>query len=293
MKKILFCSIFAFVTSATLTLHAQSKNLWITGVFTQDIDHSCNCSNAGGLTYSYNGQQVFVVVCLDQVGGVTNGAWVTLSGTYTNSQCSGGSTLFSVNKIIDTQNGLSGTFNKTNYKCPLSNEGTLTLASGAKWDVASSKTIADGQSIKVGSFAWGVKECEGNLFQTYYIFDYSNGSSAASGSNASAGTTNNSGSRATKTLIGYFDSKQGVMHPLSMFGSNIGYFSEMQKGGETHVVCFDRLANGRDERIGGEPIRIEGYFEIKTKGPVAKGAQTTTNGADSENIFYVTKWSKY
>lgn len=96
---------------------------------------------------------------------------------------------------------------------------------------------------------------------------------------------------ATKQLWGIFESKKGVMDPVSCYGYNIGYFQLYSTGEtETKVICFDRMKNGEDIQLNcntPNSITVWGYYEtinLESKGACSGGTR---------EIFFVTKWDCY
>jgi hypothetical protein len=84
-------------------------------------------------------------------------------------------------------------------------------------------------------------------------------------------------------LKGKFESKKGVMNPISCYGFNIG-FLKLPNGNE-YVVCFDQLKNSNDLDVNCvDEISVIGEFESKT---------IKSNGAcpaGTMEIFYVKDW---
>lgn len=85
------------------------------------------------------------------------------------------------------------------------------------------------------------------------------------------------------SLKGKFESKKGVMHPISCYGYNIG-FLKVSNGSE-YVVCFDQLKNSKDLDVNcDDESSVIGDFESKT---------IKSNGscpAGTMEIFYVKEW---
>lgn len=85
-------------------------------------------------------------------------------------------------------------------------------------------------------------------------------------------------------MEGSFDSRRGVMDPISCHGFNIGYFNPSD--GDRTVVCFDRLPGGGDLEIScPKKIAVEGYYEQHT---IRDGGGPCKDG--DLRVFYVTKW---
>lgn len=97
---------------------------------------------------------------------------------------------------------------------------------------------------------------------------------------------------ATKQLWGVFDSKKGVMDPVSCYGYNIGYFKLYTTGEEeTKVICFDRMKNGAEVQLNcnnPNSITVWGYYETIS----LDGTKGACSGGSME-IFFVTKWDCY
>lgn len=98
---------------------------------------------------------------------------------------------------------------------------------------------------------------------------------------------------ATKQLWGVFDSKKGVMDPISCYGYNIGYFDlYTTEEAVTKVICFDRMKNGENLQVScneGNSITVWGYYETISLDSGTKGA--CSGGA--REVFFVTKWECY
>ena len=87
----------------------------------------------------------------------------------------------------------------------------------------------------------------------------------------------------TEERQGSFESKRGVMDKASCHGFNIGYLQA--EDGTRTVVCFDRLPQGGDLRIGCEnQLWVEGYTETHTGAPEGACPGKTLQ------VFYVTEW---
>ncbi len=71
----------------------------------------------------------------------------------------------------------------------------------------------------------------------------------------------NQSSESTITLSGTFESKQGVMTPLSCYCFNGGFLTTSDA--KSIPVCFDNEANNMDCK----KIRVTGYYKTMTNNP--------------------------
>lgn len=152
MKKF---SLFLIISFIAISVSAQK--LWLSGYYSQST-----------LEYLENAKSVKTPAVW--MGGIPkNDANVVVYGEFQTD--SKGKSYFFIEKSHESVALKSGPFERITYNCPIGSEEGKIMTSGKGEEYVSFIPLGEKGNISVTRAAWGIKTCNGNTYNVYYIFD--------------------------------------------------------------------------------------------------------------------------